>query len=118
MTETALDSMLAVIEAFDMLNRERRSEGVAAMRRALEAFAALRVQRSAIVGFNTFALLNVGTDEVRHSAFLAWLLDPSAGHGQGDLFLKALLAKCLPPIDLALPEQVHVQTEFAGVESI
>lgn len=101
-----------------MLNRERRSEGVAAMRRALEAFAALRVQRSAIVGFNTFALLNVGTDEVRHSAFLAWLLDPSAGHGQGDLFLEALLATCRPPIDLVLPEQVHVQTEFAGVESI
>jgi len=110
--------MRAVIEVFEGLHDARREARLEAMQRALVAFEAQTSQRSAVVGFNTFDLLDVGTDEVKHSAFLAWLLDAAAGHGQGALFLKTLLATCRPAIDLALPEQVHVQTEFAGVESI
>jgi hypothetical protein len=43
-------------------------------------------------------LLRVARAEIRHSNFLAWLLDPGESHGHGDLFLKALaldlLRKC------------------------
>jgi hypothetical protein len=35
--------------------------------------------------------LGIARAEIRHSNFLAWLLDPGESHGQGDLFLKALL---------------------------
>ncbi len=46
------------------------------------------------------------------------MLDTHAAHGQGDLFLRAFLAACRPPIELALPERYHIQTEPAGLESI
>lgn len=41
--------------------------------------------------FNVFDALGVARAEIRHSNFLAWLLDPTETHGQTDLFLKALL---------------------------
>ena len=41
--------------------------------------------------FNVFDALGVARAEIRHSNFLAWLLDPNESHGQGDLFLKAVL---------------------------
>lgn len=41
--------------------------------------------------FNIFDALGVARAEIRHSNFLAWLLDPGESHGQGDLFLKAIL---------------------------
>ena len=36
--------------------------------------------------FNVFSALDIVKSEVRHSAFLAWLLNPSASHGLGDYF--------------------------------
>lgn len=41
--------------------------------------------------FNVFDALGVARKEIRHSNFLAWLLDPGESHGQGDLFLKPVL---------------------------
>jgi hypothetical protein len=100
-----------------VLHLERRQARLAAMQRLVMAFQDQSNHRRNAVDFNTFSLLNIGTDEVAHSAFLAWLLDAHKGHGQGNLFLKAFLAACRPPIDLALPERYHVQTEFSGAES-
>jgi hypothetical protein len=45
--------------------------------------------------FNIFDALRVERAEIRHSNFLAWLLTPSESHGQGDLFLKAVLMDML-----------------------
>jgi hypothetical protein len=45
----------------------------------------------AIGRFNIFDALGVARAEIRHSNFLAWLLDPDESHGQGELFLKAVL---------------------------
>ena len=45
--------------------------------------------------FNIFDALGVARAEIRHSNFLAWLLDPGESHGQGDLFLKAVLMDML-----------------------
>lgn len=43
--------------------------------------------------FNVFKIVKVVHDEVRHSAFLAELLNPKGSHGQGDLFLRLFVQK-------------------------
>src|SRR4051794_5092357 len=45
--------------------------------------------------FNIFDALNIVRAEIRHSNFFAWLLDPAESHGQGGLFLKAILMDLL-----------------------
>ncbi len=45
--------------------------------------------------FNIFDALRVDRAEIRHSNFLAWLLDPAESHGCADLFLKAILMDLL-----------------------
>ncbi|AMK14546.1 PD-(D/E)XK nuclease superfamily protein [methanogenic archaeon mixed culture ISO4-G1] len=40
---------------------------------------------------NFFDILSVSGMEIRHSNFLAWLLDPQESHGLGDYFLRKLL---------------------------
>lgn len=45
--------------------------------------------------FNIFDALRIGRVEIRHSNVLAWLLDPAESHGQGDLFLRAVLIDML-----------------------
>ena len=45
--------------------------------------------------FNIFEAIGVVGQEVRHSRFLAFLLDPYQKHGLGDLFFKRLLRKVL-----------------------
>lgn len=45
--------------------------------------------------FNIFDALGITRAEIRHSNFLAWILDPAESHGQGQLFLKALLMDLL-----------------------
>jgi hypothetical protein len=41
--------------------------------------------------FNIFEVLDAVRQELRHSSFLAWLLDPNGSHGLGDYFLKRFL---------------------------
>jgi hypothetical protein len=41
--------------------------------------------------FNIFEVLGIEKREVRHSAFLAWLLDSNGTHGLGDYFLRRFL---------------------------
>ena len=43
--------------------------------------------------FNIFKVLGIELNENRHSAFLAWLLDPNGNHGLGDYFLRGFLAR-------------------------
>ncbi|MHB1157918.1 MAG: PDDEXK-like family protein [Phycisphaerales bacterium] len=45
--------------------------------------------------FNIFDALNISRVEIRHSNFLAWLLDPAESHSQGHLFLNAILMDLL-----------------------
>ena len=42
--------------------------------------------------FNLFQVLGIETNELRHSAFLAWMLDPNASHGLGVYFLRKFLS--------------------------
>lgn len=43
--------------------------------------------------FNIFRSLDVINNELKHSNFLAWLMDPTETHGLGDYFLTAFLKK-------------------------
>lgn len=43
--------------------------------------------------FNIFTALNIVNNEVRHSSFLAWLMNPNESHGLGDYFLTLFLKK-------------------------
>jgi len=45
--------------------------------------------------FNIFDAVKIARAEIRHSNFLAFLLDPSESHGHGELFLTALLMDLL-----------------------
>jgi len=46
-------------------------------------------------GFNIFDCLRLTRAEIRHSNFLAWLLDPNETHGMNDYFLKEFLKEVL-----------------------
>jgi len=45
--------------------------------------------------FNIFDCLKLSNNEIRHSNFLGWLLDPKETHGLGDFFLKEFSKKIL-----------------------
>lgn len=66
---------------------------------ALERFVAendeLGKLETKIGRFNIFDALGVVNAELRHSNFLAWLLDPAESHGLGGLFLRAILMDLL-----------------------
>lgn len=42
---------------------------------------------------NIFSALNIAHYEIRHSNFLAWLLDPNGNHGLSNFFLKRLIIR-------------------------
>lgn len=45
--------------------------------------------------FNPIQVMGIARMEIRHSAILAWLLDPQESHGLDDHFLKAFLGEAL-----------------------
>ena len=68
-------------------------------RKALEAFVVgnedLERLEALLDQFNIFEAVGVVRQELRHSDFLAFLLDPRANHGLGDVFAKKLLQRVL-----------------------
>jgi len=69
--------------------------------------------------FNIFDALGIARAEIRHSNFLAWLMDPAESHGQGSLFLKAVLMDLLkqsPPSQRPLSPVELDGIELQGVE--
>src|SRR5437762_3578836 len=52
-----------------------------------------------IAPFNLFEALGMQRAEVRHSQFLAYILDPNRPHGLNDEFLKRFLYKALTAIE-------------------
>src|SRR3954453_131992 len=69
--------------------------------------------------FNIFDALRVARVEIRHSNCLAWLLDPAESHGQGDLFLRAVLMDLLrnaPPHLRPFSAAELDGTQLRGVE--
>src|SRR5437016_3899769 len=91
-------------------------------RNALEAFVVdnpeLEHLEALLKQFNIFEAIGTVRQELRHSDFLAFLLNPQENHGLGDVFLKRLLQKILvatqdaivpiTPIDLDVWSLDHI----------
>ena len=98
--------------------------------RDLEAFVLsnddLERLEALIAEFNIFEALGAVHHELRHSDFLAFLLDPNANHGLGDSFLKRFLMRVLmdandPPlnpirIDLISMDQAVIRREWQNID--
>lgn len=74
----------------------------------------------ALIGrLNIFDALGIADVEIRHSNFLGWMLDPEESHGQGALFLKAILLDALRMTPMELrpynPSELDGMN-FRGVE--
>lgn len=63
--------------------------------------------------FDFMGVVGASRAEVRHSAMVAWLLDPSAGHGLGDRFLRAFLARAFPGQPMDGFESARTECEVA-----
>ena len=63
--------------------------------------------------FNIFKVLKLDNHEIRHSNFLAWLLNPKEHHGCGDKFLKQFLAKAIgEQNNISDTSDVVIETEY------
>lgn len=75
-------------------------------------------QRTTAEDINIFEILDFRDNEVRHSKFLAWLLDPEGTHAQGNLFFKCFLKSAELPIKYAdapykvKPEVTHKESRI------
>lgn len=76
---------------------------------ALESDPTLKELGTNLQKFNIFKAIGMVSQEIRHSHFLAFLLNPSENHGLGDTFLKQLLMKTLSETD-NISRSVAVET--------
>lgn len=86
----------------------------------------LSLLESKLSSFNIFEAVGMTRQEIRHSHFLSFLLNPSESHYFGDLFLKKFLILSLlsfenPPftaisIDVANLEDAEVKREYKNID--
>ena len=58
---------------------------------------------------NIFQILRITKNEIRHSNFLSWLLDPNQSHKLGDIFLKRFLREVFSSDKFGEVQQVDVE---------
>jgi len=58
---------------------------------------------------NIFQILRISKNEIRHSNFLSWLLDPNESHKLGDIFLKRFLREVFSSDKFIEIDQVDVE---------
>lgn len=58
---------------------------------------------------NIFQILRISKNEIRHSNFLSWLLDPNQSHKLGDIFLKRFLREVFSSDKFGEVDQVDVE---------
>ena len=58
---------------------------------------------------NIFQILRITKNEIRHSNFLSWLLDPNQSHKLGDIFLKRFLREVFSSDKFGDIDQVDVE---------
>ena len=66
---------------------------------------------------NIFSILKISRNEIRHSNFLSWLLNPKESHGLGDIFLKRFLREVFSSDKFEGISQVDVEgLDFTRVD--
>jgi hypothetical protein len=113
------------------MTRFIENEERADLQRALEALVVddpdLERLEDLLDPFNIFEALGAVTQEIRHSDFLAFLLNPRQSHGLGDVFTKRFLQKALQvpgapagvsPIDLDVwdLDDMEMRREWQGID--
>lgn len=68
--------------------------------------------------FNIFDALGIVRVEIRHSNFLAWLLDPNESHGQGSLFFNGVLMDVLRQSPPALRPFSPIRLDGAEIRGV
>lgn len=58
---------------------------------------------------NIFEILRISKNEIRHSNFLSWLLDPEGSHKLGDIFLKRFLREVFSSSKFEDIDQIDVE---------
>ena len=107
---------------------EEQQEALKAQKSALEGLVVNNVDLEKLeidlANYNIFEAIGMVSQETRHSAFLAFLLNPSGNHGLGDWFLKSFLKKAVAaaseqeelvsPIDIDIADlsQCEITTEW------
>lgn len=79
----------------------------------------LELLESELNEFNPFRILKIQEIEIRHSNFLAWILDPNQNHGLGDRVLKKVIIETLmqnPEKDFSFNPFLIKQMFFYDVE--
>ncbi len=74
---------------------EQREEDLKALENFIVGNAELEKLEAMLDRFNIFEAVGLVRQEVKHSTFLAFLLDPQARHGLGDAFAKRLLQEAI-----------------------
>lgn len=75
-----------------------------------------------VSGFNPFRVLKLEHYEIRHSNFLAWLLNPQESHYLGDVFLKKFLEKINENNDTIIPtetinkDNITIKREWQNID--
>lgn len=67
---------------------------------------------------NIFRILKISKTEIRHSNFLAWLLDPNEGHNLRDIFLKRFLLDIEVDFDVAALQNIEIRREWKNIDLI
>jgi hypothetical protein len=84
--------------------------------KALESFVVgnedLERLEALLDSFNIFEATGFIRQELRHSDFLVYLLDPRANHGLGDAFVKRLLQKILTTTEDASVSVTPIELEL------
>ena len=66
---------------------------------------------------NLFEILRIPRNEIRHSNFLSWLLDPKGSHGLGDIFLTRFVRKIFYSDKVMEVDQIEVSNlDFSNAE--
>lgn len=66
---------------------------------------------------NIFEILQISNLEIRHSNFLAWLLNPDGSHGIGDIFLKRFLREIFSDEKVIGIDQFEIENlDYSNIE--
>jgi hypothetical protein len=113
--ETVIGIFQKLLDGYKDEEKWFQDNSISRARNLLEGFSEVREERkenqkTIAEDINIFEILGFTDDEVKHSKFLAWLLDPEETHAQGNLFFKHFLKSAELPIKYAdLPYKVKTE---------
>ena len=107
-----------------MSGKTGSSKGSVSELEALQNSESLKQLDNELRSFNPFSALRIVHHEIRHSAFLRWLLDPQESHGKQDEFLKEFLRfidECTPSnheirLEISDLSEATVETEWNDID--